>query len=250
MTSTAVSLPAPPHSPLPWRFSPASYGIRTQERWGRAIQKGCGPFRPRPWGRAWIQPSMAPWRWKQALEREEGAGELLFLSSQGDPYSPDYTLPRWRPLLPFILDYGQPVELLTASSRLLRDLNYWKALGQKGIGRVFIYIPRWEEADRLLREPRSEAYGRRWALMDTLAREGVPVGLFLGPSRKEISRKEEEQLIQRAREAGAGWIRRGPYPGQGRAAEGRDEECALRAVGDPWYRSCFRRPRPEQLCLF
>ncbi len=209
-----------------------------------------GDFRPQPWADPLGGEAHQELRLRQTLEGKDWDPRPRFLSSMGDPYAQDYPFPRLRPLLPVFLDYGQPVELWTSSRRILRDVDFWVSLCRRGLARVFVLISGGDENGRLRAAPRSEAYVHRWELMEALVRRGVSAGIFLGPSRQTLTRREEADLILRARDKGALWARRGPLSFKGQNGGQEEEEWALHPGPEPWYLPSFSRPRREQLVLF
>ncbi|MHA1450882.1 MAG: radical SAM protein, partial [Candidatus Hodarchaeales archaeon] len=107
-----------------------------------------------------------------------------------------------RKLLEIARDYRFPVQLLTKSSLVLRDIDI---LSQLPYANVSFSITLCDEKDRKIIEPRSSSTGERFEAMKTLIETGIHSGAFFLPILPWIGDTSDnlECLYSRAKDAGA-----------------------------------------------
>ncbi|MHC4922885.1 MAG: SPL family radical SAM protein [Planctomycetota bacterium] len=151
------------------------------------------------------------------LDRRVADGESIAIGTATDPYQP---LERHRRITRACLKVmvrrsaARPfrVSITTKSDLVVRDLDLLRVLADRGMLHVNVTIT---TMDRVLArdlEPRAVSPERRIRAVETLAAEGIPVGVFLMPVLPGLTDGPQgdptgfEHVIARAGAAGAAWI--------------------------------------------
>lgn len=128
----------------------------------------------------------------------------ITIGANTDPYQP---AERWtkitRQLLELFVAHSHPVSVITKSNLIVRDLDLYERLAQRGLCSVAISIPTMDPALKRLMEPRIPSAGARLAAMSELAGVGVPVSLLFAPLIPALNDNEIESVLEAAAEAGA-----------------------------------------------
>jgi DNA repair photolyase len=119
-------------------------------------------------------------------------GTILF-SSVTDPYQPVEKKYRiTRSLLECLLDFDFPVEILTKSSLVIRDLDLISELTHSEVG---LTITCYDEAVRKAFEPRASSVIDRLTALEKFSEIGVPTFVFLGPLLPFLSEDGIDELL-------------------------------------------------------
>jgi DNA repair photolyase len=132
-------------------------------------------------------------------------GDVLVFSFTSDPYIPleaNYQLTR--KCLEVCLEFRNPVSLITKSALIRRDLELIKQLSIEASAMVHFTIPFLDHDVNRALEPFAPFPEHRFAAMKALAEAGVAVGLGIAPVVPGLNEHEIPELLERAREAGAG----------------------------------------------
>jgi DNA repair photolyase len=148
----------------------------------------------------------APARLAEAFGRRSWTGELIVFSGNTDCYQPleaSYRLTRQ--CLEVCADHRNPVSIITKSPLVERDIDVLTRLRDHGAVVVNISVP-FADAETARRiEPFVPPPARRLRAIERLARAGIPVGVFVAPIIPGLNDEQMVEVLERAREAGAGW---------------------------------------------
>ena len=116
---------------------------------------------------------------KKQLKSSKHKGERIFIGTVTDPYqSIEKKYRLMRGMLKVLLDYKNPVSILTKSDLVLRDIDLLKKF--KNID-VNFTITTLDEKWKKLVEPNSSSVKQRLKAMEQLNREGITVFAMMGP---------------------------------------------------------------------
>ncbi len=131
----------------------------------------------------------------ECLRREaprKPVGTVLF-SSVTDPYQPvERKFKTTRSLLEILRDYAFPVEVLTKSSLVQRDLDILGEIDQAEVG---LTITSMSDDVRRAFEPHASPVGDRLEALRLFSDAGIPTYAFLGPLLPYLSEESVEALV-------------------------------------------------------
>jgi DNA repair photolyase len=140
----------------------------------------------------------------------EGAGEEIYrvapiaVAGDTDIYQPiERELKITRGLLEILSAHDHPVNLITKSALVLRDLDILARMAAKGLVSVAISFTTLDRDLSRTMEPRCAAPHRRIETMRELAKAGIPVTAMTAPLIPALNEPELEALLDVAAEAGA-----------------------------------------------
>jgi len=116
---------------------------------------------------------------KKQLKSPKYKGERIFIGTVTDPYQPiekKYELTR--SILQVLINYKNPVSILTKSDLVLRDIDLLKKL--KNID-VDFTVTTLDERWKKFTEPNSPTIGQRLKAMEKLTKEEITVLAMMGP---------------------------------------------------------------------
>lgn len=182
----------------------------------------------------------APELVREHLSRPGWAGETIVMSGVTDPYQPvEARLGITRRILEVMLEYRQPVSLITKNRLITRDVDLLSALARVGAAHAAVSITSLDNRIAAAMEPRASAPRDRLEAIRTLSRAGVPVRAMIAPIIPGLNDREIPALLAAVREAcasRAGYVLlRLPYQ--------------VKALFLDWLDRCFpdRRARVEAL---
>ncbi|QIK80777.1 PA0069 family radical SAM protein [Lysobacter sp. HDW10] len=108
-----------------------------------------------------------------------------------------------RSLLEVCLETEHPVQIITKSSTLLRDLDVLTALADRQLVSVMISVTTLDNALSAKLEPRAAAPHTRLKNIRALRDAGVPVGMLVAPVIPMINDHELEHMLEAGHAAGA-----------------------------------------------
>jgi DNA repair photolyase len=137
-------------------------------------------------------------------ERRNYVCEPITIGANTDPYQPaEKSLQVTRQLLEQFLKYRHPVNIITKSNLICRDLDMLAELAQMKLCSVAISIPTMNDDLKRIMEPRVPAAGARLRALETLSNNGVPTSLLIAPIIPAINDNEIESILAAAAKAGA-----------------------------------------------
>ncbi len=128
----------------------------------------------------------------------------ITIGANTDPYQPaERTLKITRQLLELFLKHAHPVNIITKSHLVIRDLDILADLASRRLASVAISVPTMDDELKRVMEPRVPAAAARLSAITQLTTAGVPTSVLLAPVIPAINDHEIEQILSAAAEAGA-----------------------------------------------
>lgn len=128
----------------------------------------------------------------------------IMLSGNTDCYQPaEQKLKITRELLKTLLEFRNPVGIITKNSLILRDLDILSELNERNLLRVVISITSLTEDTRRILEPRTASCKNRVKAVKVLSDAGIPVSVNLAPIIPGINDHEIPKILKTVSEAGA-----------------------------------------------
>ncbi|MGA8382714.1 MAG: PA0069 family radical SAM protein [Stellaceae bacterium] len=138
------------------------------------------------------------------LRKKGYACRPLALGSNTDPYQPvERRLEVTRSILEVLRDFRHPVTIVTKSALIRRDLDILCEMAKDRLAMVTVSVTTLDRALARVMEPRAATPGRRLETIAALAAAGVPTGVLSAPMIPALNDSEMEQILDRARAAGA-----------------------------------------------
>jgi DNA repair photolyase len=129
----------------------------------------------------------------------------IALGSNTDPYQPvERKLGITRAILEVLRDFRHPVTIITKSALIQRDLDILGEMARDRLAMAAISVTTLDRRMARVMEPRAATPERRLETIAALAAAGVPVGVMSAPVIPALNDSEMEQILERARAAGAG----------------------------------------------
>ena len=149
----------------------------------------------------------APELLREALASAAWRPQVLGMSGVTDPYQPvERKLELTRKCLEVLLDFRNPVAIISKNHLITRDLDLLTALAEYRAVSVAISITTLDETLRRALEPRTSPPRRRLAAVRKLADSGVKVGVMTAPVIPGLNDHEIPSLVAAAADAGAAWV--------------------------------------------
>ncbi|MDO5620507.1 MAG: PA0069 family radical SAM protein [Paracoccus sp. (in: a-proteobacteria)] len=142
------------------------------------------------------------------LEAEIGRASyrvaVLAMGTNTDPYQPaEARFGIMRRILMVLRDWNHPVALVTRGQLVLRDLDLWAALADRGQAAVGVSITTLDASLARQMEPRAPTPATRLRMIRELSAAGVPTRVMVAPVIPVLTEPEVERILDAAREAGA-----------------------------------------------
>lgn len=129
---------------------------------------------------------------------------MVSLSGVTDPYQPaERRFGITRGILETMLDFRNPVGIVTKNALVLRDLDLLKELAAFQCVAVFVSITTLDRDLARRMEPRTATPERRLETVQRLSEAGVPVGVMMAPLIPGLNDDEIPALLKAVAEAGA-----------------------------------------------
>ncbi|MDQ8196863.1 PA0069 family radical SAM protein [Pelagicoccus enzymogenes] len=146
----------------------------------------------------------APELLKQALAAPKWKPQLVAMSGVTDPYQPvERRLALTRRCLQVLLDFRNPVGIVTKNRLLARDLDLLGEMARRQLCHVSISLTTLDAELARVMEPRTSSPQGRLQAIAQLAEAGVPVGILLAPVIPGLNDHEIPSILKAAKEAGA-----------------------------------------------
>src|SRR5207244_228465 len=110
-----------------------------------------------------------------------------------------------RSSLEVMLDFRNPVGIVTKNALVLRDLDLLAALAQQQCAAVFLSITTLDRDLARRMEPRTATPELRLHAVRKLTEAGVPVGVMMAPMIPGLTDSEIPSLLEAVADAGAKW---------------------------------------------
>jgi len=146
----------------------------------------------------------APARLIDAWEKPGYECKPITIGANTDPYQPaERSLKVTRQLLELFRKHAHPVNIITKSHLVIRDLDILSALAAHKLASVAISVPTIDDELKRIMEPRVPAAAARLSAIEQLTEAGVPTSVLIAPVIPAINDHEIEQILSAVAEAGA-----------------------------------------------
>lgn len=126
------------------------------------------------------------------------------LGANTDPYQPIERRYRiTRQILEAMLEHRHPVSIVTKNAMVERDLDLLAPLARQNLVYVFVSVTSLDNKLASKLEPRASAPHRRIEAIRVLSEAGVLCGVLVAPIIPMLTDRWMEQILERARDAGA-----------------------------------------------
>ena len=148
----------------------------------------------------------SPKLFREFISKKNWTGSTISLSGNTDCYQPiERKFKLTQAILKIALEYGQPIGIITKNSLILRDLDLLIELSKKNLCVVFISINSLTKETRSKMEPRTATAQQRLKVIETLSKNGIPVGIMCAPIIPGLTDHEIPKVLKAAADAGAKW---------------------------------------------
>jgi DNA repair photolyase len=146
----------------------------------------------------------APKLLSEFLSKKKWEGHSIAMSGNTDCYQPiEKEEEITRKLLFTFERFKNPTGIVTKNSLILRDMDVLKELNKYNLIRVAISLSTLDEDIRQKLEPRTASAQKRIKVIETLAKESIPVMVLAAPIIPSINDKHIFELVKIAAESGA-----------------------------------------------
>ena len=128
----------------------------------------------------------------------------IMLGANTDPYQPierEYRLTRG--IIELLAECEHPLNVITKNALIERDIELIAPMAAKRLAHAFVSVTNCDPALARKLEPRASAPYRRIETIRRLAEAGIPVGVMVAPIIPFVTDRNMEEVLERAREAGA-----------------------------------------------
>ncbi len=130
--------------------------------------------------------------------------QLMAIGTNTDPYQPtEERMAITRGLLEVLSEHDHPVEIVTKSSRVVRDIDILEPMSAKGLVRVNLSVTTLDRRMARSLEPRAATPARRLDAIRALAEANIPAGVMVAPIIPALTDSEIEAILEAAAQAGA-----------------------------------------------
>jgi DNA repair photolyase len=146
---------------------------------------------------------------RQQLRKPSWKRELIVLGTACDPYQQaEMKYGITRGLLEVMLEFQQPVHMLTKSPSVLRDLELWSRLAEVTDTQIAFSVPTLDEVVWKKMEPGTARPIKRLEAIRELTAASVPCGVMIAPIIPGLTDDEAhlEDVIRTAKEHGARFV--------------------------------------------
>lgn len=152
----------------------------------------------------------APELLRETFDKKSWKGELVMFSGVTDCYQAiEKDLQITRRCLEVCLEYRNPVSVISKSALVERDIDLFLELAKHARFHIHVSLAFSDNAQSRAIEPWAASPDRRFKVIETLAKAGVPVGVMLAPIIPGVNDSQMVTVLERAAAAGAtqaGWV--------------------------------------------
>lgn len=143
---------------------------------------------------------------QEQLARPGYVCKPIMLGANTDPYQPDEKRMRvTRSILEVLTRARHPVNVLTKSALVLRDLDLLSELAGQNLTGVALSVTTLDNELKRTLEPRTASPQARLRALATLSAAGIPCGVMAAPMIPALNDQELEEILAAAAQAGADW---------------------------------------------
>ncbi len=146
----------------------------------------------------------APMLLRRELSAKSWRPEPISLSGITDVYQPiERELHITRQCLEVLLDFRQPVGIITKNRLVTRDIDLLAEMASFGCAAVFVTVTTLDLKLNRILEPRTSAPAQRLDAIRQLSAAGIPVGVMVAPVIPGLTDHETPAILEAVAEAGA-----------------------------------------------
>lgn len=128
----------------------------------------------------------------------------ITIGGNTDPYQPaERELRITRSVIEVLSACSHPFSIITKNALIERDIDLMAPMARKGLTHACVSITNWDITLARKLEPRASAPFRRMQTISRLAGAGIPVTVMVAPVIPFITDPHFEEILERARDAGA-----------------------------------------------
>ncbi len=148
----------------------------------------------------------APALLRAAFDKPSWKGDLVMFSGVTDCYQPvEKQLELTRKCLEVCLDYKNPVSVISKHALVERDIDLFLALSKAARFHLSVSLAFTDNEMSRAIEPWAASPDRRFKVIETMAKAGVPVGVMCAPIIPGVNDSQLVKLLERAAGCGAQW---------------------------------------------
>lgn len=141
---------------------------------------------------------------REEMMKKSWKPTTVSISGVTDPYQPvERDLKLTRSILETMLEFRNPVGIVTKNAGVLRDLDILSEMAKLNLATVFLSITTLDRDLARRLEPRTSTPERRLEAVRRLTDAGVPVGVMMAPLIPGLTDEEIPALLKAAADAGA-----------------------------------------------
>lgn len=130
--------------------------------------------------------------------------DVISIGANTDPYQPvERDLKITRSVLEVLSECEHPFGIVTKNALIERDIDLLAPMAEKNLARAFVSVTNLDNSLARRLEPRASAPLRRLEAIRRLTDAGIPVGVLVAPVIPFLTDRFMEEVLERAREAGA-----------------------------------------------
>lgn len=130
--------------------------------------------------------------------------KVIAMSGVTDPYQPvEHRLQITRRCLEVLVEFRNPVAIVTKNALVTRDLDLLSELAQFRAAAVYLSVTTLDNSLRKLLEPRTSPPARRLEAIERLREAQIPVGVLVAPVIPALNEAEIPAILNAAARAGA-----------------------------------------------
>ncbi len=146
----------------------------------------------------------APQLLRAALASRHWRPQVVAMSGVTDPYQPiEHKLQLTRSCLEVLLDFRNPVAIVTKNALIVRDCDILAQLAQDQAAAVIVSITTLDAKLARRLEPRASSPAKRLDAIRALAEAHIPVGVNVAPIIPGLTDTETPAIVSAAAQAGA-----------------------------------------------
>jgi DNA repair photolyase len=128
----------------------------------------------------------------------------ITLGANTDPYQPiERELRITRSIIEVLAECEHPFTIVTKNALVERDIDLIAPAAAKNLAQTYVSVTNLDAELARKLEPRASAPYRRIEAIRTLAASGIPTGVLVAPVIPFVTDRHMEEILERAREAGA-----------------------------------------------
>ncbi|HEY0299575.1 MAG TPA: PA0069 family radical SAM protein [Arachidicoccus sp.] len=146
----------------------------------------------------------APELFKKFIAKKGWDAHTISVSGNTDCYQPaERKFKLTRQILEIALQYRQPIGMITKNSLVIRDADILSDMAKLNLCCVFVSINSLNENLRSKMEPRTTTAKQRLKIVETLAKQNIPVGVMIAPIIPGLNDSEISSVVKIISEHGA-----------------------------------------------